>query len=75
MDSPERAASLGRQGSRDVSSRALNPRNVRRQRLSTPPTTAASQTPERIHCQASAKTLLLDAQAAETVVLGPVRFR
>ncbi len=68
---PLRATSQGRHGTGEISSSAANPCKVIRHRLSTPPTTAASQTPDSISCCASAKARPLDAQAVDTTVAGP----
>src|SRR5688572_21100320 len=71
IDKPLRPASAGRQMSVDTSCSALKPYKVVRQRLSTPPTTAASQKPAAIARAADANTLALDAHAAATATVTP----
>jgi hypothetical protein len=66
-----RSAAQGRQASGAISSSALKPARVMRQRLSAPPTRAASQIPAAIRCAASITARALEAQAVETVKAGP----
>jgi len=68
---PSRRSSHGRHGDSDSSSSERKPYSVVRHRLSTPPTTAASQIPASIRRCACANTLALEAQALETVAAGP----
>jgi hypothetical protein len=67
--------SKGRHGARDVKPRELNPYSVVRHRLSTPPTTAASQTPAAIMRAALPKTFAVEEHAEETTNAGPVKPR
>src|SRR5688572_19010099 len=63
IEMPLRAASKGRQMSCDSSCNESKPCSVDRQRLSTPPTTAASIRPASIQRCAVRNTLALDEQA------------
>ena len=65
------SASAGRQMSGEISCSELKPYSVVRQRLSTPPTTAASQAPASMARRAAANTLALEEQAVEILSAGP----
>ena len=71
MEMPLRSTSNGRHGSRDSSSSEPNPYSVVRQRLSTPPTTAASHRPAAIIRAAAPNAFALEEQAVETTDAGP----
>ena len=73
IEMPLRAPSAGRQISPDMSCSELKPYSVVRHRLSTPPTTAASQMPAAIARRAAAKTFALDEQAVEIASAGPCK--
>lgn len=69
---PARSDENGRQATRESSLRPSKPCSVSRQRVSTPPHSAASQTPAASSRRALASTFALDEQAVETTIAGPV---
>src|SRR6202040_153695 len=73
--SPSRSSSHGRQGLRDSSSNESNPYRIVSPRLSTPPTTAASQNPASMNRAAVANTFALEEQAVEMTIDGPFSSR
>ena len=70
--SPARSAANGRQGRRSTACSAWKPRRVSLQRVSTPPTMAASMTSVAMRRCAEASGLALDVQAVEIIQAGPV---
>src|SRR4029453_6012288 len=73
IEIPLRAASKGRQMSCANNCNESKPCRVDRQRLSTPPTTAASIRPASIQRCALRNTLALDEQAVEITAMGPCK--
>src|SRR3954467_609697 len=72
IEMPLRSASNGRQATGESSPSELNPYRVVRQRLSTPPTTAASHSPASIMRAALPNAFALDEQAVDIAIAGPV---
>jgi len=59
------------QGLDEISCKELNPYNVVRHKLSTPPTIAASHKPDSIYLYAEANTFALDEHAVDIVTPTP----
>ena len=71
MEMPPRSALKGRQGRLSRACRELKPSRVREQRVSTPPTMAASIMSAAISRWAVARGLALEVQAVEVTQAGP----
>ena len=69
---PSRSGASGRHSPCDSAPSAWKPFIANRQRPSTPPTTAASTTPDAISRRAEANAFALELHAVETTYAGPL---